>query len=166
MKKRMVLVLVTMLVLGTCSIALASGNEKPKIREETVNLIVKVAEWATISPLDTMTVTLTQPGTDDSTSQDITIETNTNVTVKVSQPKPDDDNSALSDAIEAGAFKWGLGFQGQPSASSYPSDSLEVNASSEVTRELVFWAEWKDKEWWKLPAAEYSGTATITVYAR
>ena len=166
MKKRMVLILVTMLVLGTCSMALASGNEKPKIREETVNLIVKVAEWATISRPKAMTLDLTEPGKYYNTLQDITVGTNTNVTVNVSQPELDDANSALLDAIEAGAFKWGLGFQGEHSVSSYPSDSFDMNASSEVTRKLLFWAEWKEDNWWQLPAADYDGTATITVYAR
>jgi hypothetical protein len=166
MKKRMVLVLVTMLVLGTCSIALASGNGKPNIKEETVDLIVKVAEWATISQPQAMELDLTEPGKYYSTSQDITVGTNTNVTVNVSQPGPDDSNSALLKAIDAGAFDWGLGFQGEPSASSYLSDSFEVNTGTEVKRELTFWAEWKEDKWWTLPADNYQGTATITVYAR
>lgn len=164
MKRRMAVVLVMMLIFGTCSVALASSNDIPKIKEEKVDLIVKVAQWATISKPESMTLDLTEPGKYYSTFQDISIGTNTNVTVKVS--KPDTASSALSAALTAGAFDWGLGFQSEHSSVMYPSDSFDVDASKQVTRKLVFWAEWKDNNWWELPAADYNGTAVITVYAR
>mgnify|MGYP001092153085 CR=1 FL=1 len=166
MKRVVAVVLFMALVLGTCSMALASEVSKPTIKEENVDLIVKVAQWATISKPNTMTLDLTEPGKSYSISQDIIIGTNTDATVTVSQPEPTGDNITLSEAIDAGAFSWGLGFQGEHSDARYPSDSFDVNASNEVTRKLVFWAEWKDNNWWKLPADAYKGTAVITVYAR
>jgi hypothetical protein len=86
MKKSMALLLVTMLALGICSVALADGNNSPKMqdRNKTVDLIVKVAQWATISTPEAMELELTQPGNYASAYQDITIRTNTNVTVRVS----------------------------------------------------------------------------------
>ncbi|NLS44619.1 MAG: hypothetical protein GX969_02590 [Firmicutes bacterium] len=166
MKKSIIFFLVTILVFGVWSTAFADEtNSETAIKKATVDVTVKVAEWATISELNPMSLDLGEPGRHYRTSQSITIKTNTGITVSVSEPEPDEGSSILSEAIEGEAFNWGLGFSGGEFTSLYPSSSFNLDAGEIATKDLVFWAELKEGNWWKLPADNYKGKAVVTLYA-
>lgn len=162
MKKLTVMITLVALMVGASSVAFAKGTQLVK---KDVDLTVTVSDWATISDLKNMTVKLTEPGQFVTDSQPITIKTNTGVTVNVSEPVLKGGGNDLVQATGTGALKWGLGFRSDndPSDSLIPPPSFKLKAGSNDERQLVFWAKWDNDNWWQLIAADYNGTATITV---
>ena len=165
MKKIMAMITLVALMVGVNTIAFAEA--KPLLVKESVDLKVTVSNWATISKLNPMAVTLAEPGKSETDSQKITVQTNTNVRVEASEPVLNTGSDQLRQAKATKALNWGLGFRKDDDLINLriPLTWFELKAGSKDTRELVFWAEWKTDEWWELIAGDYSGTATVTVSA-
>lgn len=149
--------------------AAASSEGAPPI-EQTVELQVTVEKWAKMSALESMELDLAQPGTRRETSQKITVATNTKVRVTVSDPTLsliEEDAAALGfKAADDLPLKYGVGFRGPNTSSMNGVKEYEVEAGTEDTRELVFWAEWLDSDnWYRLVAGKYKGSVTVTVAA-
>lgn len=162
MKKVMAMITLVAVIVGANVIAFAQAD----LVKKDVDLQVTVSDWATISKLESMAVTLAEPGKFETESQSITIRTNTNVKVEASEPVLKVGDDQLHQATGTGALKWGLGFRSNndlTDSSRIPSSWFELKAGSDDTRDLVFWAEWNTDKWWELVANDYCGTATITV---